>query len=416
MNVFERLESNVRAYCRAYPAVFDKALNARQWDENGVEFIDFFAGAGVLNYGHNNERQRQAIIDYMQADGVTHSLDLHTTAKRTFIERFEEIILKPRKLEYKLQFTGPTGTNVVEAALKLARKVTGRSTVAAFTNGFHGMTLGALAVTGNAHYRNVSGVALNDVLRLPFEGYAGTGVGSLDMIRQTLADSSSGVEAPAAFLVETVQAEGGVNVASKEWLQALQALAKEYGALFIIDDIQLGNGRTGHFFSWEDMGLDPDLVCLAKGIGGFGTPMGLLLIRPELDQWSPGDHTGTFRGQNLSFVAGSEALAYYENDDFLKSVQEKGRYMEERLNNIVANHKKLNFEVRGRGMMQGLDTHSPAIAKKIRAAAAKQRVIVGACGTDGRVIKACPPLTIEQETLERGLDLLEAAVNEGVTQ
>ncbi|MCE7058380.1 aminotransferase class III-fold pyridoxal phosphate-dependent enzyme, partial [Algoriphagus sp. AGSA1] len=358
------LESNVRAYCRAYPAVFDKALNARQWDENGVEFIDVFAGAGVLNYGHNNERQRQAIIDYMLADGVTHSLDLHTTAKRTFIERFEDIILKPRKLEYKLQFTGPTGTNVVEAALKLARKVTGRSTVAAFTNGFHGMTLGALAVTGNAHYRNVSGVALNVVLRLPFEGYAGTGVGSLDMIRQTLADSSSGVEAPAAFLVETVQAEG---------------------ALFIIDDIQLGNGRTGHFFSWEDMGLDPDLVCLAKGIGGFGTPMGLLLIRPELDQWSPGDHTGTFRGQNLSFVAGSEALAYYENDDFLKSVQEKGRYMEERLNNIVANHKKLNFEVRGRGMMQGLDTHSPAIAKKIMAAAAKQRVIVGACGTDGRV-------------------------------
>ena len=175
MNVFERLESNVRAYCRAYPAVFDKASNARQWDENGTEFIDFFAGAGVLNYGHNNERMRKAIVDYMMADGVTHSLDLHTTAKRTFIERFEEVILKPRNLEYKLQFTGPTGTNVVEAALKLARKVTGRSTVAAFTNGFHGMTLGALAVTGNAHYRNVSGVALNDVLRLPFEGYAGAG-------------------------------------------------------------------------------------------------------------------------------------------------------------------------------------------------------------------------------------------------
>ena len=239
MNVFERLESNVRAYCRTYPAVFDKALNARQWDEDGNEFIDFFAGAGVLNYGHNNERQRDAIIEYMQANGVTHSLDLHTTAKRSFMQRFEDIILKPRNLEYKLQFTGPTGTNVVEAALKLARKVTGRSNVAAFTNGFHGMTLGALAVTGNAHYRNVSGVSLNDVLRLPFDGYSGAGVDSLEMVRQTLADSSSGVEAPAAFLVETVQAEGGVNVASKAWLQALQALAKEYGALFIIDDIQL---------------------------------------------------------------------------------------------------------------------------------------------------------------------------------
>lgn len=414
MNLFERLESNVRAYCRTYPAVFDKASNALQWDEDGNEFIDFFAGAGVLNYGHNNERLRKAMIDYMQADGVAHSLDMHTTSKRDFMQRFENIILKPRNLEYKFQFTGPTGTNVVEAALKLARKVTGRSTVAAFTNGFHGMTLGALAVTGNAHYRDVSGVSLNDVLRLPFDGYHGDGVDTLEMIRQTLADSSSGVEAPAAFLVETVQAEGGVNVASKEWLQSLQALAKEYGSLFIIDDIQLGNGRTGHFFSWEDMGLDPDLVCLAKGIGGFGTPMGLLLIRPELDQWSPGDHTGTFRGQNLSFVAGSEALAYYETGDFLKSVQEKGRYMEERLNKIGAANKTLNFEVRGRGMMLGLETHNPAVAKKIMAAAAKQRVIVGACGTDGRAIKICPPLTIEQETLERGLDLLEAAVNEGI--
>jgi diaminobutyrate-2-oxoglutarate transaminase len=330
------------------------------------------------------------------------------------MQRFEDIILKPRQLEYKLQFTGPTGTNVVEAALKLARKVTGRTTIAAFTNGFHGMTLGALAVTGNAHYRNVSGVALNDVMRLPFDGYAGAGLHSLEMIRQTLADSSSGVEAPAAFLVETVQAEGGVNVASKEWLQALQALAKEYGALFIIDDIQLGNGRTGDFFSWENMELNPDLVCMAKGIGGFGTPMGLLLIRPELDQWSPGDHTGTFRGQNLSFVAGSEALAYYETEEFLKSVQQKSRYMEDRLNKIAVAHKAQGFEVRGRGMMQGLDTHNPAVAKKVMAAAARHRIIVGACGTDGRVIKACPPLTIEQETLERGLDLLEVAVSDGV--
>ncbi|HAO26120.1 MAG TPA: diaminobutyrate--2-oxoglutarate transaminase, partial [Methylophaga sp.] len=166
MSIFEERESEIRAYCRVYPVVFDTAINARQTDENGKEYIDFFAGAGVLNYGHNNERQRDAIIEYMQANGVTHSLDLHTTAKRSFMQRFEDIILKPRNLEYKLQFTGPTGTNVVEAALKLARKVTGRSNVAAFTNGFHGMTLGALAVTGNAHYRNVSGVSLNDVLRL----------------------------------------------------------------------------------------------------------------------------------------------------------------------------------------------------------------------------------------------------------
>ena len=155
---------------------------------------------------------------------------------------------------------------------------------------------------------------------------------------------------------------------------------------------------------------------MAKGIGGFGTPMGLLMIRPEMDQWNPGDHTGTFRGQNLSFVAGAEALKYYETEDFLKSVQEKGRIMTERLDKIVATHSNLGFEARGRGMMRGLDTHKPELTKKIMAAAAKQRVIVGACGTDGRVIKVCPPLTIEHDTLDKGLDLLEAAVNEGASQ
>lgn len=415
MSIFERLESRVRSYCRVYPAVFEKASNARQWDEEGNDYIDLFAGAGVLNYGHNNDALRRAMIDYMLDDGVAHSLDMYSTSKREFMRRFEEVILKPRGLEYKLQFTGPTGTNVVEAALKLARKVTGRRAVAAFTDGFHGMTLGALACTGNAHFRNAGGVPLNDVVRLPYDGYLGEGVDTLEAMRRMLADSSSGLDAPAAFLVETVQAEGGVNVARPEWLREVQSLAREYGALFIIDDIQLGNGRTGDFFSWEGMGLEPDLVCMAKGIGGFGTPMGLLMIKPEHDQWQPGEHTGTFRGQNLSFVAGAEALNYYRNDDFLKTVREKGAFMARRLAEIADALGSGRISVRGRGMMQGFDTHDPELAKGIMSAAAAQRVIVAACGTGGRVIKVCPPLTIEPETLEEGLDRFAAAVRQGVS-
>jgi diaminobutyrate-2-oxoglutarate transaminase len=410
MNIFERLESNVRAYCRTYPAVFDTASNARQRDVDGREYIDFFAGAGVLNYGHNNPRLRQAMIDYMMRDGVTHSLDFYTRAKQHFMERFEAIILKPRGLEYKMQFPAPTGTNVVEAALKLARKATGRRNVVAFTNGFHGMSLGALACTGNGHFRNAAGVPLDNVLRVPYDGYLGAGMDTFTALERELEDSSSGTEPPAAFLVETIQAEGGVNVASKGWLQALQRLARKYQSLFIVDDIQVGNGRTGRFFSLEDCGIAPDLVCLAKGIGGFGTPLGLLLIRPEHDVWKPGEHTGTFRGQDLSFVAGAEALRYYENDDFLAGVREKGERSRERLQQLTAEHPDVTL--RGRGMIYGLDCGNGKRAGGVIAAAFKAGLLIASCGTDGRVVKFMPPLTIEDDTLDEGLALLERALGE----
>ncbi|MDN5863873.1 MAG: diaminobutyrate--2-oxoglutarate transaminase [Gammaproteobacteria bacterium] len=408
--IFERLESEVRTYCRTYPTVFDTANNARQRDVGGREFIDFFGGAGVLNYGHNNARMRQAMIDYMMADGVAHSLDFYTRAKAEFMTRFEEVILKPRALDYKLQFPAPTGTNVVEAALKLARKATGRMDVIAFTNGFHGMSLGALACTGNAHFRDAAGVPLDHVLRVPYDGFAGEGRNSLDVLERELDDASSGIAPPAAFIVETIQAEGGVNVASREWLQSLQKLARKHGSLLIVDDIQVGNGRTGRFFSFEDHGIEPDLVCLAKGIGGYGTPLGLLLIRPEYDMWKPGEHTGTFRGQDLSFVAGAEALNYYKTPDFLDAVRGKGEGVKAKLESIAA--RKEGIRLRGRGMIYGLDFGSGERAAKVIKAAFETGLLIGGCGTDGRVLKFMSPLTIEDDTLSEGLDLLEQAVRE----
>lgn len=407
LELFDRLESNARSYVRVYPTVFDTALNARQTDVEGREYIDFFAGAGVLNYGHNHPRLRQAMVDYLLSNGVVHSLDMASRAKAHFMQRFEDVVLKPRHLDYKLQFTGPTGSNVVEAALKLARKVTGRTTVVAFTNAFHGMTLGSLACTGNQHFRNAAGVALNDVLRVPFEGYPGAGADTLAPLRAALADTSSGIAPPAAFIVETLQAEGGVHPASAEWLQAVQTLAQEHGSLFIVDDIQVGCGRTGSFFSFETLGIEPDLVCLAKGIGGYGTPMGLLLIKPEYDQWAPGEHTGTFRGQNLSFVAGAEALAFFEDEAFLPAVIKKGEVMRAR---CAALAESAGVQVRGRGMILGLDMGSGARSSAVVQAAFQAGLIVAACGTGGRVVKLIPPLTIEDDTLDAGLALLETAV------
>jgi diaminobutyrate-2-oxoglutarate transaminase len=412
MSVFEQRESAIRAYCRVYPVVFDKAKNARQTDEDGREYIDFFAGAGVLNFGHNNERMTQAVVDYLQSGGVLHSLDMMTTAKRDFMERFEKTILKPRNMTHKMQFVGPTGTNAVEAAMKLARRVTSRQEIVAFTRGFHGMTLGSLAATANRYFRGAAGVPLNHVSHYPFgcnkpcmDCDSGCGLESIEHMRSLYRDTSSGVTPPAAFLLETVQAEGGVNVASKEWLQAVATLAKEVGALLIIDDIQVGMGRTGSFFSFDDMGIDPDIICLAKGIGGMGTPLAMNLIKPEVDEyWSPGEHTGTFRGQSLSFVAGSEALSYFEDDKLMKEVEDKAHVMHQAL--VPLEERFDQVQVRGKGMIIGLDVLTGEKAKAIVDNCFKAGLIIASCGTGGRVVKLIPPLTISEEDLNEGLKIL----------
>ncbi|MCA9489760.1 MAG: aminotransferase class III-fold pyridoxal phosphate-dependent enzyme, partial [Myxococcales bacterium] len=251
MRPFDRLESEVRSYIRSFPAVFDTAREATLTTEDGREIIDFFAGAGALNYGHNPPMLKQALLSWIERDGITHSLDLATTAKRRFLQRFEEVILRPRGMDHRMMFPGPTGTNAIEAALKVARKATGRSRVVSFTNGFHGMTLGSLALTGNAGKRGGAGTSLGDVSVVPFDGYLGAEVDTLALLEHLLNDNSSGLDAPAAIVLETVQAEGGVNVARPEWLGRVAALAREHGALLIVDDIQVGCGRTGPFFSFE---------------------------------------------------------------------------------------------------------------------------------------------------------------------
>ena len=411
MDIFERRESQVRAYCRTYPAVFTKAKNARIWDRSGRPFLDFFAGAGVLNFGHNNERIKRALLEYLEADGVIHSLDMYTEAKERFLETFERILLEPRGMAHRVQFPGPTGTNAVEAALKLARKVTGRASIVAFTDGFHGMTLGALACTGNGVHRAAAGVPLDHVHRVPFDGYLGEGVDTLLPLRRALADPSSGLTPPAAFLLETVQAEGGVHVARPEWLLGVRKLAREHGSLLIVDDIQVACGRTGSYFSFDGMDLDPDVVLLAKGIGGFGTPLSALLIKPELDVWAPGEHTGTFRGQGLSFVAGAEALHYFENDDFCRAVRHKGSRTHERLEKLVQKHSGRGFALRSKGMIHGLDLGDGGLASRVTQAAFERGLVIAPCGPGGRVMKVIAPLTIEEGELDEGLEILEAALD-----
>jgi len=410
MKTFETHESNVRSYIRDFPVVFATAKDAQLVDEDGNVYIDFFAGAGVMNYGHNNAKLKRAVMDYLDRDGIVHGLDMGTEAKRHFLKTFHDVILKPRGLDYKIQFPGPTGTNAVESALKLARKVTGRTQVVSFTNGFHGMTLGSLALTGNASKRAGAGVPLTHVTQMPFEGYLGVHADTLAFFDAFLNDAGSGLDKPAAVIVETVQGEGGVNVASWKWLRNLEKLCRRHDVLLIVDDVQMGCGRTRTFFSFEISGIKPDMVCLSKAIGGMGLPMALVLIRPDLDQWNPGEHNGTFRGNNLAFVAAAEALDYWRDETLEEEVIMKGLRVRECLDDLADRFPQAQLAARGRGLIQGLVSGIDGFAEDVCREAFDNGLVMETAGIKSQVAKVMPPLTIDEVVLKQGLDIVEDAV------
>lgn len=411
--VFEQMESEVRSYCRSFPTVFAKASGATLWDRQGKVYLDFFAGAGALNYGHNNPVMKKKLIEYLQNDGITHSLDMATDAKEAFLRKFQEVILAPRELDYKVMFPGPTGTNSVESALKLARKATGRETIMSFTSGFHGMSLGSLAVTGNRMKRGGAGIPLTNTVAMPYDRYMGNDWDTTQYIERLLEDDSSGVSLPAAMILETVQGEGGINVASAPWLVRIEQLCRKHGILLIVDDVQAGCGRTGPFFSFEAAGIKPDIVCLSKSIGGYGLPMALTLFRPELDIWKPGEHNGTFRGNNLGFIAAAEALRYWETDELSQSVQLKGNLVRTYLEHLVKAYPSIKGEVRGKGLMQGIAVGVDGLADHLCSLAFRRGLIMETSGPNSEVMKVMPPLTITEQELERGLAILADAIKAG---
>ncbi|AKF52134.1 diaminobutyrate--2-oxoglutarate transaminase [Pseudomonas syringae] len=408
MAIYER-ESNVRSYCRDCDVVFATAQGAVIEDVEGRQFIDFFAGAGSLNYGHNNPRLKKELLDYIQQDGITTTLDFHSAAKSRFIEQFERIILTPRGMNYKLQFTGPTGTNAIEAALKLARKITGRTSIAAFTHAFHGVTLGSLALTANADKRAVSGVELSNVVRLPYDGFLGRDIDSAHIIETMFSSAGAGFEPPAAIILEVVQGEGGLNCARPQWLQRIQRLCQASGALLIIDDIQAGCGRTGTFFSFESADISPDIICLSKSISGYGLPMSLVLIKPEHDQWAPGEHNGTFRGNNTAFVTAAAALSYWQDNAFERSIAQRSAVLRLALEKIIAHSPPEAVRIVGRGLFMGLRFGNSQRASRLSAECLSQGLLVETCGPLNEVLKLMPPLTIDLPVLERGLDILKRA-------
>lgn len=410
-NIFEQYESNVRSYCRHYPTVFKSAKGSVITDEAGQEYIDFFCGAGALNYGHNNPYIKEKLIEYLESDGIMHCLDMYAVAKREFIEYFEENILKPRGLDYKIQFPAPTGTNAVEAALKLARKVKGRPGIFALMGGFHGMTLGSLSLTTDADSRKGAGVVLHDVTHVPAP-YMFPELDTIKYIETLLTDDHSGVAKPAAIVLEPVQIDGGVYPFEPEYLQRLRKLCDDYDILLIADDIQAGSNRTGWFFSFERAGIVPDIVTISKSIGGYGLPFALTLIKPELDVWAPGEHNGTFRGNQLSMVAAKAGLEFMLKEDIPGKVRAKQPIVEKFLKEEILPLDS-RLEVRGIGLLWGIDFNNipgEPLAGKVVHECFARGLIAECAGRRNNVLKLMPPLVIEEDQLRAGLAILKEAV------
>jgi diaminobutyrate-2-oxoglutarate transaminase len=416
MNIFELRESNVRTYCRSFPVVFHRAKDSIIYSESGEAYIDFLAGAGALNYGHNNDYIKEKVISYLDADAISHGLDLHTLAKEEFLSKFFQTILAPKNLDYRVQFCGPTGTNAVESSLKLARKITKRPGIFSFMGAYHGMTLGSLSITGNTSIRAGALGASNSVTFMPYPYGFMASFDTIEYINSVLNDVNSGIEKPAAIIFETVQAEGGVIVAPIEWMQRLRELCDRHGILLICDDIQVGCGRTGLFFSFERADIVPDMVILSKSISGYGFPMSLLLIKPELDIWEPGEHNGTFRGNQLAFVGGTAALEYREITNIEQEIKSKESLIRQFLINEISTIND-KIKIRGIGMIWGLDVasfESKDLVNKITSRCFELGLIVEKVGRNDSVIKILPPLNIDMSTLQKGCNILKRAFVESM--
>lgn len=411
--VFEQRESQVRSYCRKFPILFEQAKNAELISASGERYIDFFNGAGALNYGHNNPYIKKAVMEYLSNDNIIHALDMYTVAKQEFLKSFHEIILEPRKLNYKVMSCGSTGTNAVEAALKLARKNTGRTNVIAFHGAFHGMTIGSIACTGEKYARHGAGIPLTHTTFVPYSHTLGSWQESIKYLRYLLEDDHTGCDMPAAIILETVQAEGGINVAEVEWLRAIREICDQHSIVMICDDIQVGNGRTGHFFSFERAGIAPDMVTLSKSISGFGLPMSLLLIKPELDIFGPAEHNGTWRGLQLAFIGAKAGIEYFRDNNLDKEVQRKEKIIHEFLEKEV---KPLDsrLAIRGIGMIWGVDFSGidAKLALEALHRCVDKHLIIELAGSSDCVLKILPALTIEDELLLKGLTIIKEAIIE----
>jgi diaminobutyrate-2-oxoglutarate transaminase len=424
-------ESGARTYARSFPIVPVRAEGMTVIGADGRRYLDCLSGAGSLPLGHNHPVVIEAIRRVLDSGAPLHILDLATPEKDDFVDALFASLPPALARGARVHFCGPAGTDAVEAALKLTQTATGRRGVLAFTGAYHGMTAGALAVTGLRAPQEAVGGPAAAVTRLPYPYpyRCPFGVGGDQSARiaarytaSLLDDPCGGVLPPAAMIVEPVQGEGGVVPAPDEWLRAMRRTTAERGIPLIADEVQTGVGRTGAFWAVQHAGVVPDVLVASKAVGG-GLPLAVLVYREELDVWAPGAHTGTFRGNQLAMAAGAATLRYVAAEDLAGNAARAGERMTAQLH-AIGRERRCVGEVRGRGLMLGVELvepgaepdalgsrpPAPALAAQVRTECLARGLIVELGGRHDAVVRLLPPLTMTEGEADAVLDRFAAAL------
>ncbi|WP_028866578.1 diaminobutyrate--2-oxoglutarate transaminase family protein [Psychromonas hadalis] len=416
----EHYESEVRSYPRRIPIAIKTTRGVIVEDTKGQTYVDCLAGAGALPLGYNHSEINQVMITQLNEGVPYQTLDLTTPSKDAFIKAVMQFLPANFAKTARIQFCGPSGADAVEASIKLAKLYTKRNTMVSFHGAYHGMTNGALSLTGSLSAKNRRTGLMSDVHFMPFPysyrcsfglGGAQGAAQSIRYIESILSDDESGITKPAAIIVEPIQGEGGVIPAPIEWLQALRRLTTEHGILLIFDEIQCGIGRSGDNFAFESAGVEPDILILSKAVGG-GMPMSLILYHEKFDCWNPGEHTGTFRGNQLAMASGAKTLEIIKRDNLTENATLRGEQLRSGFTQLQQQFPQIG-DVRGRGLMNAIEIikpeqfnklgqpiADPELAAKIQRAALESGLIIEKGGRQGAVLRFLPPLIISETQIE----------------
>lgn len=426
-------ESNARSYPRKFPFALAKAKGSWVEDIEGNKYLDFLCGAGTLALGHNDDEINQAMIEMLQSDFPLHTLDLTTPVKDEFIQTVISHLPKELAENCKIQFCSPSGTDATDAALKLCKTATGRTSVVAFQGGFHGMGHGALSCTGNLGAKSKVNGLMPEVHHFPYPDTYRNHFGlksdaatdaACNYFETTLKDPESGITKPAAVILEAIQGEGGVNPAPVKFLQTVRRVTKELEIPMIVDEIQCGLGRSGKLFAFEYADIVPDVILVSKAIGG-SQPLSIVIYNKKLDVWGPGAHTGTFRGNQLAMKAGTIVLNRVSKPEFLAEVVRKGNLIMSRMN-ALKEKASIIGDVRGKGLMIGCEFVNPKAEKdccglfppngeaaaKVQNICFKNKLVMEKGGRNGSVMRCLCALTVTDDEIKKAMDIFESAVFE----
>jgi len=409
-----------------FPKMFVSGKGMNLIDENGNQYLDCLSSAGALPLGHNHPIYKQALNDYINSENPQQMLDLMTPLKRDYILEIKQWF--PQEMnDYKIQFCSPSGSDAVEAALKLVRIYSGRQNIISFSGAYHGQTLGALLCMGNKNVKNVLGLTNfnNHILPYPNKYHwfqenidEDTMIDqSLKMFEQLITDDDSGVSLPAGVIVECVQGEGGSSVAPFRWIQGISNLCKKYKISLICDEVQSGWMRTGKPFAFNWSEIIPDVVVLSKAAGG-GQPMAFITYDPKLDVWNTGSHTGTFRGNQLGMITGSKILNYLRTNQIDKNVIEMNEYLVDKFKKIQIKYPQIIAEIRGLGLMVGIQigdgyNYNGSLAENIQKILfSKYNIIIERGGREGSVIRLLTSLEITKKNIDYITESIDKTIGE----